>query len=271
MPALRRGHLAAISTIVLWAAGTDLASQPALTREATEQFLLTARIVKAREIGRGVTRPIRLTLTDGTLTHDAAFTSIDERKTVATFERGGMELNFVDSYHYNIAAYQLADLLGLGGMIPVTVEREWNGRRGSLSWWVETQLDEGERLKRKIRAPDVEEWNRQMYRGRVFSQLVYDTDRNLGNVLITPDWKVVMIDFTRAFRLWRQIKNPGDLARCDRRLLERLRALTYDQVAQATRPHLGRLEIEALLVRRDLIVQHFERLIAEKGEAAVLY
>jgi len=35
---------------------------------------------------------------------------------------------------------------------------------------------------------------------RVFSQLVYDTDRNLGNVLISEDWHLWMIDFTRAFR-----------------------------------------------------------------------
>lgn len=246
-------------------------SQTAFSREEIKQFLLTAKVVRAREIGRGVTRPLRLTLSDGTLTHDASFTSVDERKVVATFDRGGAEMNLVDSHRYNIAAYELAELLGLGEMIPVTVERAWGGKRGSFTWWVDAQFDEGERLKRKIQAPDAEEWNRQMYRVRVFSQLVYDTDRNLGNMLVTPDWKVVMIDFTRAFRLWKEIKHPGDLARCDRRLLERLRTLSYEEVAKETRPHLSRSEIEALLVRRDLIVRHFEKLVAEKGEAAVLY
>ena len=39
----------------------------------------------------------------------------------------GTELNFVDSYKYNIAAYQLAELLGLDDMVPVYVERKWKG------------------------------------------------------------------------------------------------------------------------------------------------
>ena len=35
-----------------------------------------------------------------------------------------------------------------------------------------------------------------MYRMRLFAQLIADTDRNTGNVLITSDWKLWMIDFT---------------------------------------------------------------------------
>jgi hypothetical protein len=36
-------------------------------------------------------------------------------------------------------------------------------------------------------------------------------------------------------------------------------------------PHLGRAEIKALLARREKMVQHFQKLIDERGEAAVLY
>ena len=39
----------------------------------------------------------------------------------------GTELNFVDSYKYNIAAYRLAELLGIDDMLPVYVERKWEG------------------------------------------------------------------------------------------------------------------------------------------------
>ncbi len=58
-------------------------------------------------------------------------------------------------------------------------------------------MDESDRLKKKIQPPNPTDWNNQMYRMRVFSSLVRDTDRNLTNVLITPEWKVMMIDFTR--------------------------------------------------------------------------
>ena len=112
--------------------------------EAIEQFLLTAEIVGARPIGRGVTNSWRLTLSDGTTTHDAAFQSIDRRKLVARVGRR-TELQFADSYHFNIAADRLARLLGLDDLVPVSVERSWQGRRGALTWWIDEAWDESER------------------------------------------------------------------------------------------------------------------------------
>ena len=242
----------------------------ALTPEAIAAFLSNAKIVHAKAVGKGVTSPWRLTLSDGTLTHDAAFQSVDEHKPMERFASGGTELNFIDSWRYNVAAYRLAGLVGLGDMMPVTVERRWRGTLGALSWWVETKMDEEARLKQKIEPPDREAWSRQMYRLRVFTQLVDDTDRNLGNVLITPDWEVRMIDFTRAFRLWARIKEE-DLGRCDRRLFERLQSLSMDELARATNPYLTRDEMKAVLARRDLIVAHVKRLVAERGEQQILY
>jgi hypothetical protein len=67
----------------------------------------------------------RLTLSDGTVTHDASFQPIDEHRTETKFASGRSELNFVDSYKYNIAAYQLAELLGMDDMLPVYVKRKW--------------------------------------------------------------------------------------------------------------------------------------------------
>lgn len=245
-----------------------------LTRDEMRQFLLKGRVTRARDLGKGVTRPQLLTLTDGTITHDAVFQTIDERRMVANLQgsRGATtELNFVDSYHYNIAAEGLATLLGLDDMIPVHAERRWNGRIGALSWFVESIMDEGERLKKGVAPPNPLDWNQQMYRMRVFSALVRDTDRNLTNVLITPDWKVIMIDFTRAFRLQADLYNAKDLPKCDRALFEKLPALTRESIQQAVGDHLTRFEIDAVLKRRDLLLAHFQQLIREKGEAAVLY
>jgi hypothetical protein len=243
---------------------------PSLTRDEMAAFLQTARIVSSRQISKGITSPWRLTLSDGRVTHDAEFQSVDEHKTSQEFARGGRELNFVDSWRYNVAAFRLAELVGLGDMMPVTVERHWRGHDGALAWWIDTMMEEGERLKKKIEAPDSEMWNQQMYRLRVFSQLVDDTDRNVGNVLITRDWKVQMIDFTRAFRLAATIK-PQEIPRCDRRLLDALDRLTLDQVVHATAKYLNPGEAKAVMARRDLIVGHVRRLVAEKGEASVLY
>ena len=63
----------------------------------------------------------------------------------------------------------------------------------------------------------------------------------------------------------------ADLTKCDREVLQKLRTLTAEQVAAATKPYVGPLEIAALMARREQIVGIFDRLITEKGESHVLY
>ena len=184
---------------------------------------------------------------------------------------GHTEINFKDSYHFNIAAYRLARLLGMDNMIPVYLERKWNGNSGSIGWWLSVKMDEGERARQHIDAPDVDAWNKQMYKVRVFDQLIYDTDANLTNVLITDDWKIWRIDFTRAFRLHKDLKDPKDLVMCERSLLDKLRKLDEDDVMEKTKRQLTKGEVKALMARRDKIVKTFDNMVAEKGEGAVLY
>jgi len=246
-----------------------------LSVEQMRTFLKTAKVIRTGNTTKGVTAPKRLTLSDGNITHDAVFQAIDERKQVAQLGGGGrqstVELNFVDSYKYNIAAYEIATMLGLDSMMPVYVERRWNGLVGSISWFVPTLMDESDRLKKKIQPPNPTDWNNQMYRMRVFSSLVRDTDRNLTNVLITHQWKVMMIDFSRGFRLQPELLHEKDLAKIDRKLLAKLESLSTDQVKQATREFLTNYELDVMMKRRDLLVAHFKKLVAERGEDKVLY
>ena len=267
--------LTSIVSVPAYAQTVAPAPAPQLTAEQMKHFLKNAKIVRSRTTSKGVTAPKRLTLTDGVLTHDAIFQAVDEKQMVANLGGGGRqastELNFVDSYRYNLAAYALAELLGLDHMMPVYVERRWGGTTGSIGWWVATLMDESDRLKKKIQPPKPLEWNNQMYRMRVFTALVRDTDRNLTNVLITPEWKVFMIDFTRGFRLQPELMYSKDLAKMDRTLWEKLQALERSAVKQAVGDWLNNGELDAMMKRRDLLVAHFRKLIAESGEERVLY
>ena len=244
--------------------------EPTLSKEQIKQFLLTAKVVKSERAKKGITETWRLTLTDGTLTHDASFQPIEEHKPVMQLARG-TELGFVDSYKYNIAAYELAELLGLDDMLPVYVERKWQGNTGSLSWWLPVKMDEVERHKQGLTPPDADAWNNQMYKIRVLDQLVYDNDPNLTNVVIGEDWKIWRIDFSRAFRLHKDLKDPKDLVRCDRRLFEKLKLLDTNELAAKTKGYLSKDEVKAVMARRDKIVAQFQKLITEKGENEVLY
>ncbi|OFW43358.1 MAG: hypothetical protein A3J29_20285 [Acidobacteria bacterium RIFCSPLOWO2_12_FULL_67_14b] len=259
-----------LSVLTLVCAVTPLAADTPVTREQIEAFMRTAKVVGQRDTPSGVTRPQRLTLSDGTFKHDAVFQPIDERKHLFQPDHGKVEMNFVDSWKYNVAAARLAGLVGLADMMPVTIEYRHAGKTGALAWWRDSLMNEGERLKKKIAPPDPTAWNNDMFRQRVFMELVRDADRNLTNVLISPEWRVIMIDFTRAFRLAETIR-PAELARGDRALLAKLEGLAIDDVTIATKGYLTAGEVNAVMKRRDLLVSHYRQLVQKLGEARVLY
>ena len=262
----------AIATLCIFnCAALPAADEAPLTKEQIKQFLLTAEVIASKESKKGETHPTRLTLSNGTITHDASYQPIDQHKPEMKLESGATVLNFVDSYKFNIAAYTLSEMLGIDDMLPVYVERKWQGRTGSLSWWLPVKMDEADRVEKKIEPPSQEAWNKQMYRVRVFDQLIYDTDANFTNILIGPEWQIWRIDFTRAFRTNRDLQRPADLVQCERHLFAKLKQLNGSELEEKTKHYLTKEEVQALMVRRDKIVAHFDGLIREKGEKQVLY
>ena len=235
-----------------------------LSDAEAERFLLNAKVIRTKAAGKGITGSLRATLTDGVLTHDAHIQIIDEAKREFRTDQG-TEFNFRDSWNFNLAAYKIDRLIGLN-LVPVTVERRWRSALGSFTWWVDdVQMDEGERLKKNLNSPYPQEWNEEMQLVRLFDQLIYNIDRNLGNLVITNDWTIWAIDHTRAFRTHATLKTPGNIARCDRKVLEGLKALDKATLRKATGEYLQTFEIDSLLKRRDLIVA----MIEQKGPAGV--
>jgi hypothetical protein len=247
------------------------AQEAPLTKEQIKQFLLTAEVIGSKESAKGETHPTKLTLRNGTITHDASFQPVDVHKSEMKLASGTTVINFVDSYKSNIAAYNLAELIGMDDMLPVYVERRWQGHLGSLSWWLPVKMDEQDRVARKLDAPNPDAWNRQMYKIRVFDELIYDSDPNLTNILIGSDWQIWRIDFTRAFRNDKNLRTSNDLVQCDRQLLEKLKALKADELAAKTHGYLSKDQVQGVMARRDKIVERFQQLVKEKGENAVLY
>ena len=242
------------------------------TVEQMRDFLLKAKVIERQRVGKGLTGISGLTLSDGRITQDAAFQTIDEERPAVVLSTGQVERNFKDSYKFNIAAYELSRILGLGDMMPVTVERRIDGVTGSLSWWLPFKIDEEQRMKKNIQPPDVDAFNKQYCKMLVFSELVCDIDRNLGNILYSEDWHMWMIDFSRAFRVNPDLATPKNLIRCWRPLLEKLRQLDVAALKEIKdKKWLSDMEIRGMMARRDKIVACFENLIAKKGEKAVIY
>lgn len=180
-----------------------------LSNSDKETFLKNAKVLQTKTLSQGITNTKRAVLDDGKLRHDAHIQTIDISKVEFEGSRGGKELNFRDCYKFNVAAYELDKVLEIN-MTPASVERKIAGSAAAVTWWVDdVQMMESERKKKKIEPPDLEDWARQMHVVRVFDQLIFNTDRNLGNLLITKDWKLRMIDHSRAFRIQRTLKREG--------------------------------------------------------------
>ena len=234
----------------------------AFTRAQMAEFLVRARVLESSVLSTGITGSRLAIMRDGTLTHRAHIQHVDERHAVYQGSRGAY-LNFRDSYVHNLAASHLDELLGLG-MVPVAVEREIDQRAAAVSWWVDDVLmTERERFEQEVRPPDPDLWARQLFCIRVFDALIHNIDRNAGNIVITRDWSLWMIDHTRSFRPEPRLLNPEGLIRCDRWLLSGLEGLTADRLREAVGRQIGDQGIDGLLERRDAIVA----LIAEKRAA----
>ena len=271
----------AVSVLAEPAAQPQLAPQPSPTPGAyglllrgaeAEEFLRTGQVIKKKPIGKGVTNPYQLTLTDGTRTLKAVWKTIDVSKFgITQFDRGGFEVGFRDTYKFEIAAYELDKLLGLE-LVPPTVERQIGGENGSMQLWVESATTEWDRRAKKVIPPDTESWNRQIYNVRLLHQLTYDSDyTNISNVLSDPSFKVYAVDFSRAFRIHDKLLSEKDLTRFSRSALDRLRALERASLVERLGSWLTGPEIDGLLKRRDKILAVAERRVGEKGEAAVLF
>ena len=158
--------------------------------------------------------------------------------------------------------------------MPPAVKRKIQRTEGTLQVWVENTISDRKRREDKIPPPSEGmaywRWMMQWQQIQMFDNLIYNEDRNPGNVLISPDEKLWMIDHGRSFRRWKELP-PELVSYVDRNVWEKLQTLDEAIVRERLKDCLQRYEMEGLLERRRLLVKHIQHLIAEHGEGRVLY
>ncbi|WP_321475281.1 hypothetical protein [uncultured Paludibaculum sp.] len=265
MPPIHRRTFVALMTQGIVAAAPGLV----WTDAEKADFLRQASVISVKILKEGVTSSHRATLRRDGRTHDAHIQTVNESGLLGSTLN--LERGFSDSYRNNLAAYELSRVLDLD-RIPVTVARAYRNEPASYTWWVDGDLmTERERQAKRVRPPSGTLWNDQVYLMKVFDQLIYNVDRNSGNIVIDRNWKLWMIDHTRSFRRWNELMNAAELVRCDRALLDRLRRMDAAEVRGRLSSWLEPEQLDALMGRRDLIVRHFEELAVQRGEASVYY
>ena len=247
---------------------------PDIVKQRTrwESILKRGEIVRYEDIGEGITNPKRFFLKAGDMETSGCWKCCE-----------GMQKGYKEDWEYEIAAYKLDQYFGMG-MVPPTVERRFKGRRGSLQLWIDLELSDLERHNENIPIPEdrQEHCDNMLYLARAFDSLIGNIDRTQQNIRWTADWRLILIDHSRSFRTKRLytdqliygrngLRKTMGFDKLPREFVEKVRALDKDKVRSIVGEYLTYGEIEAMMMRRKLLLKDIEELIEERGEEAVLY
>jgi hypothetical protein len=214
-----------------------------------EEFLRQAKVEKVASLPVGVTRPRRAYLAAGGPIGSFAWKPL----------RPGMQQGYFESYKSEIAAYELDKLLELN-MVPVVVERDLDRETGAAIMWLE-----GVRSWESVQAlPKPATWDHQIARMKMLDDLIGNSDRNKGNLVVDADWHLYLIDHSRAFVTDQKL--PQELQNIDRRLWQRMQALDAATLKTALGRWLDSRQMQALLKRRDLMKKKIDALAVKFGD-----
>jgi hypothetical protein len=245
-------------------------------RDKWEEFLMAAEVVdqdqpfKDRE---AVTKPWVITLEKDGVKNKALWKNPE-----------GRMKGFLENWRWEIAAYRLDKYLDLC-MVPPTVERRFQGNRGSCQLWIDSMMSLKQKVEDKVKTPSYKifYWNRALYLQRTFDNLIANEDRHQNQYLITEDWRMILIDHSRSFRTSKKFtkkliydekykEGPTFIMKeIPKDLYEKLKSLNADVMKEVVGEYLTDQEIEATLIRRDLIVEWLDKRIKKMGEEKVLY
>jgi hypothetical protein len=275
---MKKGILILSVFIVILGFSNPLAAQfteeEVAEREKWEKFLEEAEVIEQEQMRsrEAVTSPWVLVLEKDGIQNRALWKNPE-----------GRMKGFLENWRWEIAAYRLDKHLGLN-MVPPTVERRFRGDRGSIQLWIDHKMSLKEKYENKIKTPSykVFPWNRALYLQRAFDNLIANEDRHQNQYLIMEDWRMILIDHSRSFRTSKKFtkrliydekykEGARLMKQLPRALVEKLRAMTLEVVKEVVGEYLTDKEIEATLMRRDLIIQWIDDRIAKLGEDAVLY
>ena len=259
--------------------GAQFLPEEIAQRGQWEEFMVTAEIVRSEPLGQGVTKPWRLFLRKDDVERAGAWKNIDKK--ILT---GGR-----DSWKYEIAAYRLDKLIGLG-MVPPAVEKEFRGKAGALSLWADSKYNLLEIVEQGVRIPvsAQKHLDDMGFVYRLWGSLIANDDPTQENIKYTEDWRMILIDHSRAFRTdkeyttrlvfgvngikrYQATGQPYLIRRVPRSLFERIKALDAAAIKQAVGPYLTDKEIQAVVARVRLIEVEMSEMIKQHGEGTVLY
>ncbi len=243
---------------------TDGAPLPFQDHATIREALRTGSVVEQELMSRGVAHNIKLVLEYGGVRFHAVLRMVNVSEKEETGSQR-MVVKYRDSYIFEVAAYELNELLGIG-RIPPAVRRTIGGHEGSVQIWMEETTPEDLMLEKgELDPPDRADWWRQKTIMWIFDALIANTDRNQGNLLIDNDWNLWFIDQTRAFRETSVLFDINEIETCERRLWTALKNTDKDMIRKRLEGYLTSKELKKLLLRRDRLLKHIGKKIKRRS------
>jgi hypothetical protein len=228
--------------------------QPQMTDRQLEEYLKKAAIEAKSElrIEDRTVRVLELDL-DG-LKFRALFLPFEEKLPAGKTEA---EVR-LRRYQHEVAAYWLDRRLKLR-MVPVTVVRTVDGKRGALQIWIESAVDrvwvEEQKSLDKVR----EELKEEIDKAWVL-EAVLDVERRVkeGQRVLMEEQRIMLSGSTLAFSASPELQEAAvPHLRCpiNPSLENELRTLTREELKKALKDYLSDGQIDALLARRDRVLE----------------
>jgi hypothetical protein len=223
-----------------------------MSDEEIELFLKSATIIESSTTKEGKTKPLKLKLEKNGKQLKAVFKYVNKSgKTVRKRFYGGG-----DRYQHEMAAYRLDRMLGIG-LVPVTVEREIDGVKGSVQLWVENMASALQLNEREILYEGTCDVTAQADLMNAFDYLIHNSDRNQTNIVFTKhDWQIWFIDHTRSFGtvLSKPVFQQGVELKPPLEFLKAVKSLSKGQLRKL-KPWLNKEQMAALWERRKRLLK----------------
>ena len=246
------------------APATGAAAEPWACRELCgmscerelEEFLQTAEVTGIEDVGDGITHPRRVTLQKDGRHARAIFKTVDITSTELHYTNR-LEQVFTDRYVYEVAAYRIDRMLGIG-LVPVTVLRTIHGELGSLQLWIEDAMPMQDAVDHDLPVGDAELLLQRLMLMYVLDAMIYNIDRNFGNILVRPERDhLFLIDHSRSFRTAKKLPSHKEERPIPvpERVVRGLRELDLEALSAELDGLLKPQQIRAIEARRRLLLE----------------
>ncbi len=221
-----------------------------------EAFLLSADIIDSEPVKSNKKNQFKLKLQKDNKKMYAIFNAADSHPDFENKRSIKNNKSSTNRYHNNIASYILSKILGLE-LVPVTVEREYDGKTGSLQYWFSKSYTVEDMIKNKIGYDGNCSQESQITLMKIFDRLIFNEGRTAKNMLYQKyGWHLWLTNNNQAFRLttlkpydidWKKntISTP---------FRNQLKSLNRKKLQSELRSYLNKKQIDYILKRRNEIL-----------------